>query len=206
MATSVKGVVIVALAVVLAGCAPAGTATGPLLAPCPTNAAPSDTAQLNACIKKLQFDQVEAAGDEQRLMVRDTAAGPACHGDTTFSCRYGPLAKIEPVIKAHRRKPAQLNEGRIIARLYLQPGETESYPKLNLAPNDTTYWWVQRTGDTTAISRFVRLSAGSVDLAQEQNIGIEGHPPGTYGQALARFVWNDADEKTQGPCGVGCCR
>ena len=41
---------------------------------------------------------------------------------------------------------------------------------------------------------------------QEQAITIELHPPGTFQMALARFIWSDADEKTQGPCGVGCCR
>jgi hypothetical protein len=209
MAMSVKGLLIFGLTLALAACQPPpGTALGDLLAPCPANAAPSDTAQLHACVDGLRFDSVEAAGDEQRLLVRDTslAAGPACHGDPTHSCRYGPLAKIEPVIKAHRRSTSQLNEGRIIARLYLQPGETDSYTKLNLEPNDTTYWWIQRTSATTAISKYVRVNGDSAVASPEQMISIEGHPAGTYGQALTRFIWDDADEKTQGPCGLGCCR
>ena len=173
---------------------------------CPSNAAPSDTTELRACLDSLRFDTVAAAGDEQRLLVRDTA-GPACtFGDTTQSCRHGPLAKIEPVIGAHQFLPTELNQGRIIARLFLRSGETEPYPKLGLVPTDTTYWWVQRQSDTTAVSRYVRISGDSVVVDSLQTITIELHPPGYYQQALARFIWNDADETTQGPCGAGCCR
>jgi len=207
MARSVKGMMVVALAVSPAAChPPEGSVTGALLAPCPANAAPSDTAQLHACIAHLDFDTLTAAGDEQRLLVRDTVAGTACHGDESHSCRHGPLAKIEPVVKAHKRSNAQLDEGRIIARLYLRDGETEPYPKLGLAPTDTTYWWVQRTSPTTAVSRFIRVSGDSAVATEQEEILIESHPSGSYRQALARFLWDDADEKTQGPCGSGCCR
>jgi hypothetical protein len=172
---------------------------------CPVNAAPADTTQLHACLESLTFDTVAAVGDEQRLLVHDTVPGPACHGDSTHSCRHGPLAKIEPVIGAHERDTTELNEGRIIARLFLRSGETEPYPKLGLVPTDTTYWWIQRQSDTTAVSTYIRISGDSVVATQPQNITIELHPDGTYQQALARFIWDDADEKTQGPCGLGCC-
>src|SRR4051794_27715697 len=164
MATSVKHAVqeegvttpkivlglLIILLVGLAGCSPPPQITvySPqpffhgLLAGCPSNAAPSDTTQLRACLDSLQFDTVAAAGDEQRLLVHDPGNGAACHGgDTTHSCRHGPLAKIEPVIGAHQLLPTELNQGRIIARLFLRSGETEPYPKLGLAPTDTTYWW-----------------------------------------------------------------
>ena len=174
---------------------------------CPPNAAPSDTTQLRACLDSLQFDTVAAAGDEQRLLVHETAGPPHCSfGDTTKSCRHGPLAKIEPVIGAHQLLPTELNQGRIIARLFLRSGETEPYPKLGLAPTDTTYWWVQRQSDTTAVSRYIRISGDSVVTDSLQTITIELHPPGYYQQALARFIWDDADEKPQGPCGAGCCK
>jgi hypothetical protein len=206
MARSVKGIMIVALAVAPAACHPPGTVMGSLLAPCPANAAPSDTAQLHACIAKLEFDTLTAAGDEQRLLVRNAGPGAACHDDSGDTCRHGPLAKIEPVIKAHKRNNAQLDEGRIIARLYLRAGEDESYPKLGLSPSDTTYWWVQRTSATTAVSRFVRLAGDSAVVSEQEEIAIESHPSGSFKQALARFIWYEADEKTQGPCGSGCCR
>jgi hypothetical protein len=174
---------------------------------CPTGTAPADSTELHACLSTLEFDTVTAAGDEQRLMVREAVPGPLCHGgDSTESCRYGPLAKIEPVKGAQARDSTELNGGRIIARLFLRPGETESYPKLGLTPGDTTYWWVKRETATQAASRYVRISADSVVATQEQTIEIEGHTPETYRQALARFIWDDADEKTQGPCGSGCCK
>src|ERR1700752_4555304 len=45
---------------------------------CPPNAAPSDATQLRACLDSLQFDTVAAAGDEQRLLVHETAGPPPC--------------------------------------------------------------------------------------------------------------------------------
>src|SRR5262245_28689064 len=67
---------------------------------CSNPGAQSDTAQLRSCINDLTFNPLTAVGDEQRLLVRDTVGGGgvACHGDPNHTCRYGPLAKIEPVI------------------------------------------------------------------------------------------------------------
>ena len=207
MATSVKKLMVVLGATVMAGCSgPPELLQRALPAGCPSNGAPSTTGELSACVGSLTFDTLTAAGDEQRLMVRDTAPGPACHGDTTHSCRYGPLAKIEPVVGGHERSNSELDEGRIIARLFLRPGEDSSYTKLGLAPGDTTYWWIQRQDDTTAISKYLTKSDGQVTATPEDTIEIELHPEGTFTMALARFIWDDADEKTQGPCGVGCCR
>jgi hypothetical protein len=202
----VLGLLIVLL-VGLAGCcsSPPDLVVHALPPGCPANAAPSDTTQLRRCLDSLKFDTVAAVGDEQRLLVHDTA-GPACaFGDTTRSCRHGPLAKIEPVIGAHQRDTTELNHGRIIARLFLRSGETEPYPKLGLAPTDTTYWWIRRTSDTTAVSQYVRLSNSGVDTTSQATIKIETHPPGYFQQALARFIWHDDDETTQGPCSKGCC-
>jgi hypothetical protein len=182
------------------------TSASALPSGCPVNAAPSDTAQLRACLTSLQFDTVAAAGDEQRLLVREALPGTPCHGDPTHSCRHGPLAKIEPVIGAHERDTSELNEGRIIARLFLRPGETEPYPKLGLVANDTTYWWIQRQSATTAHSQYVRISGDTVAATSQQTIAIELHPEGTFQQALARFLWDDTDEITQGPCARGCCK
>jgi hypothetical protein len=173
---------------------------------CPNSTAPSDTTQLRACLDSLRFDTLGAVGDEQRLLVHDTLPGPVCHGDSTHSCRYGPLARIEPEIKAHQRDTLELNEGRIIARLFLRQGESEPYPKLGLVQTDTTYWWVRRTSGTTGVAKYIRISGDTVVASPEQPITIELHPPGTFHQALARFIWSDTDEKTWGSCGLGCCR
>jgi len=154
----------------------------------------------------LAFDTITAVGDEQRLLVKNIGAGAPCHSDSAQTCRHGPLAKIEPVVGGHQRENSELDHGRIITRLFLRPGESERYDSLGLAPGDTTYWWVKRTSDTTAISAYVRDSAGTVVSTPQHTITIELHPPGTFTVALARFIWDDADEKTQGPCGVGCCR
>jgi hypothetical protein len=173
---------------------------------CPDSVAPSDTTQLRACLSGLTFDPVTAVGDEQRLLVLDSTSGAPCHGNSALTCRHGPLARIEPVIGAHERDTTELNAGRVIARLFLQSGETEAYPKLELAPHDTTFWWVQRLTDSTALSMYLRMHAGSVVASTLDTITIERHPPGTFKMALARFIWAEDDEKTQGPCGVGCCR
>jgi len=178
-----------------------------LPAGCPANAAPADTTELRHCLDSLKFDTAPAAGDEQRLLVHEAGSPPCPFGsDTTKSCRHGPLAKVEPVIGTNQLLNTELNHGRIIGRLYLRAGETEPYPKLWLEPGDTTYLWVQRQSDTTAIARYVRISADTVAADSVRNIRIELHPPGTYQQALARFIWDDDDEHTQITCGAGCCR
>jgi hypothetical protein len=211
----VLGFLIILLTGALVGCGGPPTVKGAqifevvpnLPAECPANVPPSTPTQLQACLASLQFDTVAAVGDEQRLLVRGPLPGPACPGgDTTHSCRHGPLAKIEPVGGAHLRDTTQLNEGRIIARLFLRPGETEPYPKLGLALTDTTYWWIKRQSPTTALSTYVRISEGSVVATPLDTITIELHPPGTFQQALARFIWSDTDETSQGPCGSACCR
>jgi hypothetical protein len=207
MATSVQGLLVILVVAGVTACGGPSELSRVLPSGCPANAAPSQATELEACISALTFDTLTAVGDEQRLMVRENGAGPHCHGgDTTQTCRHGPLAKIEPVVGGHERENSELDEGRIIARLFLRPGEDESYAKLGLVPGDTTYWWIQRQDDTTAISRYLTLSDDQVTATEEDTVRIELHPGGTFTMALARFIWDDADEKTQGPCGVGCCR
>jgi hypothetical protein len=171
---------------------------------CPSGSQPADTTQLNACLQGIEFDTVESVGDEQRLMVRDSGGGLPCAGDTTHTCRYGPLAKIEPVKGAQLYSDSALAEGRIIARLYLRAGETESYPKLGLVPGDTTYWWVNTEQDT---SYFVHRTAAEPDLENTQR-GLTRtlHPPGTFEQAFASWIWVEDDEKANGGCGSACCK
>jgi hypothetical protein len=172
---------------------------------CSPGSQPRSTRELGACLTGLEFDTVLAVGDEQRLMVVDSGAGPRCHGgDTTLACRYGPLAKIEPVKGAETYSDTALAQGRIIARMFLRPGETESYPKLGLVAGDTTYWWVSTTKDS---SYFVHPESGDSNLVPTgRGLDREVHPPGTFQQALARWVWVENDEKANGPCGSGCCK
>lgn len=179
---------------------------GPGAPVCPMPDSLSDIDQVRACVNSLTFDPVAAVGDEQRLLVRDDGGSPCFNDSThTHTCRHGPLAKIEPVIGADERDTSALNQGAIIARLFLRGHETESYPKLNLAPEDTTYWWVQRQSDSTATSRYLRVSKGQVFDTIVGTIKIEHHPEEEYLMSLARFIWDDGDEKTQGSCQPGSC-
>jgi hypothetical protein len=171
---------------------------------CPANAHPSDTTQLQACLQGLTFDTVDAAGDEQRLLVRDVPPGVPCPGDPTHTCRHGPLARIEPVMGAQKYSDSALEEGRIIARMFLRAGETESYPKLGLVPVDTTYWWVNTTMDSSAFVS--RAPQGAALLDTLVALQVVAHAGYTYGQAVARWLWVASDEKSQGTCGSGCCR
>src|SRR5262245_53584655 len=181
MATSVKGLMGVLVVAVLTGCGGPPESIGPLPAGCPANSAPDEATEVQACVGALTFNTLAAAGDEQRLMVREDGSGPACHGgDTTQTCRYGPLAKIEPAVGADKLANARLDQGQIIARMFLREGEDESYAKLGLVPGDTTYWWVQRQNDSTAISRYLTLSDGEVTATPEDTIRIELHPNGTF--------------------------
>jgi len=170
---------------------------------CPQNAPPGDTTQLRACLQGLVFDTVPAIGDEQRLMIRSSSPGPFCHGDTTHSCRYGPLAKIEPVIGAHEYTEGDLEEGRIIARMFIRSAETDSYPKLGLVLHDTTYWYVNTAVDS---SFYVSRPVKGASLARKtMPLEVDSHP-GAFQQAVARWIWDENDEKAQGTCGQGCCR
>ena len=170
---------------------------------CPQNAPPRDTTQLRACLQGLTFDTVPAIGDEQRLMIRGTGPGPVCRGDTTHSCRYGPLAKIEPVIGAHDYTDSALAEGRVIARMFIRAAETDSYPKLGLVLHDTTYWYVNTTMDSSFYVS--RTTSDSSLAAVTKPLEIDSHP-GAFQQAVARWFWDENDEKAQGTCGQGCCR
>jgi hypothetical protein len=170
---------------------------------CPANAKPSTTTQLHACLQGLVFDATETVGDEQRLMVIGSGPGTGlpCAGNPDHNCRYGPLAKIEPVMGSQTYTDSALGEGRIIARMFLRDGETESYTKFGLAPGDTTYWWVHTGKDS---SYFVRDSSG--------NLAAVGRPlertphPEAFQQALARWIWDPNDERSNGTCGSSCCK
>jgi len=174
---------------------------------CPPGSPPTNTTQLNACLRGIEFDTMEFVGDEQRLMVRELRGrGLPCFGekDSGFTCRYGPLAKVEPVKGAELYSKEAMAEGRIIARIYLRPRETESYDKFNLAPGDITYWWVKFEPDT---SQFIRKSARGAELSlQGRQLSKTPHPPGSFQQAFAQWVWDPTDEKLNAGCPGACCK
>jgi hypothetical protein len=168
---------------------------------CPPNVHPNDPNELQACLGGLEFDTTETLGDQQRLMVIDNG-GPTCLGFPGHTCRHGPLAKIEPVKGSHTYPDSALDKGRIIARMYLAMGETESYPKFGLVPGDTTYWWVNTAKDS---SYFVRDSSGSI-AAVPRTLTRNAHEPGSFMQGVARWIWEEDDEKLNGTCGSACCK
>ena len=166
---------------------------------CKANKPPSTQAELTACLQGLEFeDSIEAVGDHQRLMIN-----PPCPG----TCRYGPLATIQPEKHSHLYSDAELKEGRIIAKLFLDPKETKGYKKLGLVPGGVTYWWVQKTSenyDKAGKSVYVTLRGEEVQTPLETTLKYTEHDNG-FQQAVARWVWDPLDEKTQGTCGEGCC-
>jgi hypothetical protein len=197
------GIVALVTSAICAACG--GTTREPAVAPspkgatetCPTKGPPSNLAELTACVRGLEFDSSELAGDEQRLMIN-----PPCPG----TCRYGPLAKIEPVKGAHEYSDEDLREGRIIARMFVRDGE-RGYPKLALVPGHMTYWWVQkdatgRSGRSLFISDAV---VGGTLVSERRALEVEPVPPGVIRQALAKWRWLADDETAKGTCGPSKC-
>jgi hypothetical protein len=166
---------------------------------CRRNRPPSTPAELTACLQGLDFeDTIEAVGDQQQLMIH-----PPCPA----SCRYGPLATIQPEKHSHLYSYDELNEGRIIAKLFLDPKEIRDYRKLGLVPGGVTYWWVQKTSenpDSAGRSVYITLVGEKLRPPVENTLKYTEHENG-FQQAVARWVWDPLDEKTQGTCGQGCC-
>jgi hypothetical protein len=153
---------------------------------------PTRPADLRACVRGLEFDTLSLVGDEQRLAV--------CRAGT---CRYGPLAKIQPEESAYE---GDLRTGRIIARMFLSRGEKDRYDKLGLAPGDTTYWWVQKDeGRNEGKSYYLTVSGDSL-VRKSFIMHFTPYLGVAPRQALARWLWMEDDEKTQGGCPSGTCK
>jgi hypothetical protein len=187
-----------------------GDTVAPPRAPgCPKLRPPQNQEELDRCTSTLKFDTAPEAGDEQRLLVLDSSSAPPCMEDPKHTCSYGPLARIEPVLNAHKyRDEPDMNEGRIIARLFVRQGEP-GYPKLGLLPGHMTYWWVQFSpGATTGQAYFVTdsLQAGQLLSTRKRTVKVKHYPPGTLKQALADWLWTIEDETAQGRCGSASCR
>ena len=182
------------------------TSPGPAVSPvpgvseaavCPEKGPPTNVAELRACVAKISFDTTDLVGDEQRLMVN-----PPCPA----SCRYGPLAKIEPAQGAHQYTPGQLRQGRIIARLSVRSGE-KGYEKLALVAGYPTYWWVQRDAAEGGRSLFIsEATVGTRLVTQARALQVEEYPEGAFTRAIAGWVWLDQDETAKGTCGSASCK
>ena len=136
------------------------------------------------------------SGDSQRLML----------GSCPNDCRYGPLAHIDPASRSYELNDASLNAGRMLARVINV--DTIAYPKLNLGPRDTVYWWVDGVGGR---QRSVLISSRPEVPPLVTGFRREAHPEQRKGfkwrQAQARFYWRDTDEMLWVACDwAECCR
>jgi hypothetical protein len=205
-----------AMAYVLLGgiftaCCPKPPAPPQPAAGCPRRAAPSTPAELDACLQGLKFDSDPVASDSQPLtVINGTAPAPRCPGDETKTCRFGPLAKIEPVIGAQNYSEEDLGQGRIIARLSIPSGEKEGYTKYGLQVGKTTYWWV-RTDESKTRGQSVFITTTAAGKIEPEPVR---RPLYRYvyergeklARAIARWIWSLDDEKAEGGCGAGTCR
>ena len=140
------------------------------------------------------YDASHGVGDFRRLMV-----------GTCPACNYGPHVRLSPVRGAWRFDSTMLAEGRFLARLINY--DTDAYPKFNLAPHDTVYWWVDRHGPG-GTWRSVYVSSGlGVELKADSLNHTLHATAAPWGRSLARFLWKDTDEALWVACDMtGCCR
>jgi hypothetical protein len=170
--------------------------------------------QLEECLRGFAFDKRYEYSDEQPLtIIEKVPGGPPCPGDPgrKYSCRYGPLATFEPVIRAQAYREEDLRQGRFIARITVPRGEPE-YPKYGLKPGATTYWWVKTDsagtgGDSYFITRTEdgKISHLRRDLVR-QLYGAETGYQGRPDRALVRWLWDLEDETAKGQCGAASCK
>jgi hypothetical protein len=174
-----------------------------------------------AYAQRLEFDSTPGAADEQRLVTdpqcdstkalkasqaRAAHIGAAVRkvlSDSTLQllmgCTVGPRVRIDPEIGAYRIGEAGVQEGRIIARMVnLEP---IAYPKLNLQPRGTTYWWVDRK------TRSYYVSADTTIAMVRDTLVYHKEPEYVrWRQAIARFLVVDKDDKTWTACdSLYCC-
>jgi hypothetical protein len=168
---------------------------------------PTTPAEFRACVDTLRFDTDTLAGDEQPLAVIGAATGLPCPGDPTRRCRYGPLAKIEPLIGAQNYGEDDLKQGRFIARLSIPKGQKEGYKKYGLQPGRVTYWWVKtdstgRGGKSVFFTETAEGKVVPVSYDLDRSPFEKGREPT---RALARWIWTLKDETAKGTCGAAKC-
>jgi hypothetical protein len=183
----------------------------------------SRSAVLAYVAETLHFDSTRGAADEQRL-VTDTLCDStrALEADLArdrarmelaarkqlsnpmlvMGCTVGPRVRIDPEIGAYRIGRAGVREGRIIARMVNL--EAIAYPKLNLEPHGTTYWWVDSAGRGGYRSVYVPANA-TVPLKQDTFVFHREPPDVRWRQAIARFVVVDKDDQVWTACDPYYC-
>ena len=139
---------------------------------------------------------MEVSGDSQRLML----------GTCPADCRYGPRAHIDPASRSYELQDEAFNAGRLLARIVNV--DSIDYPKLNLGPQDTVYWFVDGTGGRL---RSVLVSSRADVPPLVTGFSRTAHPEQRKGfrwrQAQARFGWRDTDEALWVACAWSeCCR
>jgi len=184
-------VIVAAAAVLWSGCGPVKS---PALITSPGGIDSASHIGVLSIARGQDYDTSHGVGDYGRLMVGSCP-----------ECSYGPRVRLHPVRGAWRFDRTMLAEGRFLARLINR--DADSYPKLNLAPHDTVYWWVDRRGpDSTWRSVYV-----SSELRMAFKTDSLYHDPhrsaSRWGRTLARFVWQDTDEALWVTCDTyGCCK
>ena len=143
------------------------------------------------------YDTSHGVGDYRRLMVGSCPAR---------TCVYGPHVKLHPVKHAWKLDSVDLARGQWLARLINL--DADSYPKFNLAPHDTVYWWVDRRGPGgTWQSVYVSSDLGMMTLRRDSLYHDPHATASRWGRSLARFLWQDTDEALWVACDMtGCCR
>ncbi len=138
------------------------------------------------------YDTSHGVGDYRRLMVGSCPA-----------CGYGPHIMLNPERDAINADSAALAQGRFLARLI--NFDADSYPKFNLAPHDTVYWWVDRQGGAW---RSVYVSSHLSLAPKTDSLYYRRHQTASrWDRSLARFVWQDTDEALWVACDMyGCCK
>ncbi|MGH7672079.1 MAG: hypothetical protein ACREMC_04210 [Gemmatimonadales bacterium] len=150
-----------------------------------------DTAVLRY-VQSLDFNTRPGAGDDQLLHV-GTCPGP--------TCGHGPRARIQPEKGAHRLTRAELAAGRVIARLVNE--DRMDYPKFGLRAHSTVHWWVDSTGAGWR-SVFFSTAPGAAPLVSD--VVVETYHAYRWYEAIARWLWDPADELAWGTCEIsGCC-
>jgi len=161
-----------------------GVPTRPILFP----GSGEDSSRFSGSVAGLRFDSTLGAADEQRLMVIDDSGRRL----------YGPLARIEPESGSYLLTEAQLEEGRIIARIYTE----RRYDKLGLDPG-WNWWWVDKRGGPRHTEwRSVFITSRGRKTERRMELSEYTH---YWRQAIARFLWRERDEGTWGTCGSKCC-
>lgn len=226
----------VLVGVVVTACCPKGPGAPEPVQGCPPGRAPQTQAELDKCLQKVAFDTNYEAIDEQPLAIITPSQGERCPGSTadTPRCRYGPLAKIQPVIGAHRYSEEDLREGRIIAKISLAESERQGYPKYGLAPGQVTYWWVRtdasgRAGKSVFVTTTGRAQLDTIPRplirVPDDDSQYKGRDPRVAApvfqyphpdtssqelpdlrRAIVRWIWSLEDETASGKCGAGSCR